>query len=122
MAGWYIRGAQIVTMNDSEEVLFGDVRVERDRIVHVGAPIAPQPDDRIIEAAGKVLLPGLIQTHIHLCQTLFRGQADDLELLDWLSQRIWPLEAARADVVLTLDKATVLREANRSIERLLDIR
>ncbi|MCD1257513.1 5'-deoxyadenosine deaminase [Paenibacillus athensensis] len=94
MGGLYIRGAQIVTMNDREDILFGDVRIENDRIVHVGTPVAPQPDDRIIEAAGKVLIPGLIQTHIHLCQTLFRGQADDLELLDWLSKRIWPLEAA----------------------------
>src|SRR5690606_19039124 len=43
---------------------------------------------------GKVLLPGFVQTHIHLCQTLFRGRADDLELLDWLKERVWPLEAA----------------------------
>ena len=39
-------------------------------------------------------MPGLIQAHIHLCQTLFRGLADDLSLEDWLTQRIWPLEAA----------------------------
>jgi 5-methylthioadenosine/S-adenosylhomocysteine deaminase len=35
-----------------------------------------------------------VQTHIHLCQTLFRGAADDLALIDWLKQRVWPMEAA----------------------------
>jgi len=40
------------------------------------------------------VLPGFVQTHVHLCQTLFRGLADDLVLLDWLRTRVWPLEAA----------------------------
>jgi 5-methylthioadenosine/S-adenosylhomocysteine deaminase len=40
------------------------------------------------------VLPGFVQTHIHLCQTLFRGAADDLSLIDWLKKRIWPMEAA----------------------------
>jgi 5-methylthioadenosine/S-adenosylhomocysteine deaminase len=48
----------------------------------------------VINAHGSFLLPGFIQTHIHLCQTLFRGYADDLALLDWLKTRIWPMEAA----------------------------
>lgn len=48
----------------------------------------------VLDATGMAVIPGLVQTHIHLCQTLFRGQADDLELLDWLRRRIWPLEAA----------------------------
>ncbi len=40
------------------------------------------------------MLPGFVQTHIHLCQTLFRGAADDLQLIDWLKKRVWPMEAA----------------------------
>ena len=47
-----------------------------------------------LDCSGLILLPGLIQAHIHLCQTLFRGFADDLALEDWLARRIWPLEAA----------------------------
>lgn len=39
-----------------------------------------------------VLIPGFVHTHVHLCQTLFRGLADDLLLLDWLQQRIFPYE------------------------------
>lgn len=49
------------------------------------------------DCSGLVLLPGLIQAHIHLCQTLFRGLADDLVLENWLAKRIWPLEAAHTD-------------------------
>jgi 5-methylthioadenosine/S-adenosylhomocysteine deaminase len=94
MARIFIKNAQIVTMNQQEEVFTGDVRIENDRIVQIGANLDPQPEDEVIDATDKVLIPGLIQTHIHLCQTLFRGQADDLELLDWLRKRIWPLEAA----------------------------
>ena len=50
--------------------------------------------DEVIDADGCAVLPGFIQTHIHLCQTLFRGSADDLSLIDWLKKRIWPMEAA----------------------------
>ena len=49
-------------------------------------------DGEIIHAEHLTLIPGFVQTHIHLCQTLFRGLADDLELLDWLQQKIFPLE------------------------------
>src|SRR5207244_4139728 len=44
-----------------------------------------------------LIIPGLIQAHVHLCQTLFRGLADDLRLEDWLVRRIWPLEAAHTE-------------------------
>ena len=42
------------------------------------------------------VLPGFVQTHLHLCQTLFRGAADDLSLIDWLKKRVWPMEAAHS--------------------------
>lgn len=51
-------------------------------------------DGEVVDARSLVAIPGFIQTHIHLCQTLFRGLADDLELLDWLRLRIMPYEAA----------------------------
>jgi 5-methylthioadenosine/S-adenosylhomocysteine deaminase len=52
--------------------------------------------DIVIDATDCVVIPGFIQTHIHLCQTLFRGSADDLTLIDWLKKRIWPMEAAHS--------------------------
>ncbi len=53
-------------------------------------------DGEIVDARTLIAIPGFIQTHIHLCQTLFRGLADDLELLDWLRLRIMPYEAAHS--------------------------
>ena len=68
--------------------------------LHVGAHIFeskgpnPPPGVAVHDVGGRWIVPGFVQTHIHLVQTLFRGLADDLALLDWLSKRIWPLEAA----------------------------
>ena len=88
-----IRDATILTMNDALDIVTGDVLIENERIAAVG-DITSARADRVIDARGGYLLPGFIQTHIHLCQTLFRGYADDLALLDWLKRRIWPMEAA----------------------------
>ncbi len=55
---------------------------------------------RVVNCGGNYVLPGFVQTHVHLCQTLFRGYADDLALLDWLKRRIWPMEAAHTPASL----------------------
>jgi cytosine/adenosine deaminase-related metal-dependent hydrolase len=64
------------------------------RIAALAAPGDKARAERSIDATGQVIVPGLIQAHIHLCQTLFRGLAEDRPLLAWLRERIWPLEAA----------------------------
>ncbi|MBC8015372.1 MAG: 5'-deoxyadenosine deaminase [Sporomusaceae bacterium] len=87
-----IKNAVLVTMNNRREIIHGDVLIEDNRIKDIGQ--LEDKADKIIDAAGQLVIPGLIQTHIHLCQTLFRGQADDLALMDWLKLRIWPLEGA----------------------------
>lgn len=88
-----IRNATILTMNESLDILSGDVFVRAGRIERVG-DVGDVRAETNIAAGGNFLLPGFIHTHIHLCQTLFRGYADDLALLDWLKTRIWPMEAA----------------------------
>lgn len=94
MPSLLLRSGLIVTMNDRLDVVSGDVAIRDGRIESVGTADAGARFDRVIDAAGSFVLPGLIQTHLHLCQTLFRGQADDLPLLDWLRRRVWPMEAA----------------------------
>src|SRR3954470_21014397 len=88
-----VRDGLIVTLNDRLEVLQGDLSIRDGRIAAIG-PGLTGSHDRTVDARGGFVLPGFIQTHIHLCQTLFRGYADDLALLDWLKTRIWPMEAA----------------------------
>ena len=86
-------------MNDRLEIIEGDVAVRDGRITAVGT-VADEPFDRVVDAAGGYLLPGFIQTHVHLCQTLFRGYADDMPLLEWLRRRVWPMEAAHTPASL----------------------
>ncbi len=92
-----IRNAVVMTMNNQDHIFTGDVFIDGNRISQMGERLEIQAADRIIEAGGKVLLPGFVQTHIHLCQTLFRGRADDLSLIEWLKEKIWPLEAAHSE-------------------------
>ena len=86
-------------MNDALDIVEGAVSVRDGRIVSIGAEPAER-HDTTIDAGGAYLLPGFIQTHVHLCQTLFRGHADDMPLLDWLKRRVWPMEAAHTPATL----------------------
>ncbi|HEY7055583.1 MAG TPA: 5'-deoxyadenosine deaminase [Vicinamibacterales bacterium] len=99
MESCLLRNATILTMNDALDIVEGAVSIRDGRIVSVG----PEPSERhdtVIDAQGGYLLPGFVQTHLHLCQTLFRGYADDMPLLDWLRTRVWPLEAAHTPSTL----------------------
>src|SRR5436190_20093474 len=86
-------------MNDALDVVHGSVSVRDGRIATVGVE-PPDRHDSVIDAGGAYLLPGFIQTHVHLCQTLFRGFADDMPLLEWLRRRVWPMEAAHTPQTL----------------------
>jgi cytosine/adenosine deaminase-related metal-dependent hydrolase len=89
------RGGTILTIDPQHRVLAGDVATLDGVIVHIGGNYTPQTSDySILDCAGCVIMPGLVQAHVHTCQTLARGRADDLELLDWLRKIIWPYEAS----------------------------
>src|SRR6185295_393113 len=88
-----IKNGAIVTMDEGHSIVRGDVLIRDRRIAEIGERINAEADETI-DARGCAVLPGFVQTHIHLCQTLFRGAADDLSLLDWLKKRVWPMEAA----------------------------
>ena len=87
------KNGTIVTMDAKDSIVRGDLLIRDGRIASVGENDASKIDETI-DASGCAVLPGFVQTHIHLCQTLFRGAADDLSLIDWLKKRIWPMEAA----------------------------
>ena len=54
--------------------------------------VAAQEGDERLDAAGMALVPGLVNAHTHAAMTLFRGYADDLPLMEWLTKHIWPVE------------------------------
>ena len=105
--------AAVVPMTSPGTVVHGALLIEDGRIAEIVPSGAPAPPaDVTVDLEGHALLPGFAQTHVHLCQTLFRGAADDLLLLDWLAQRIWPLEAAH-------DPASIAASARLSALELL---
>jgi 5-methylthioadenosine/S-adenosylhomocysteine deaminase len=57
-------------------------------------PTAERTADEVIDATGMLVIPGLVQAHVHLCQTLMRGLADDCDVVEWLRTAIWPAEQA----------------------------
>lgn len=72
----------------------GTIGIEGNRIVMVSDdPNAIFEADEVIDATNKIVMPGMINAHIHASMTLFRGYADDMDLMDWLENKIWPIEA-----------------------------
>lgn len=89
-----IKNATVVTINQKKEILEDtDILITNGRIEKIGKNLQ-HPDAKTINADGCIAMPGFIQTHLHLCQTAFRGIAENRQLLNWLRERIWPLEAA----------------------------
>ena len=88
-----IKGGTIVTMDGHDSIVRGDLLVRDGRLAEIGENIQAGAAE-VIDAKGCAVLPGFVQTHLHFCQTLFRGSADDLSLIDWLKKRVWPMEAA----------------------------
>ncbi|MEG2173751.1 MAG: amidohydrolase family protein, partial [Desulfovibrionaceae bacterium] len=95
MSTLLIKNGTVITMNATRDLVQADILIDGARIVAMGTGISSLADE-IIDASGRVVMPGIIQSHVHLTQTLFRGLADDMALLDWLKKRIWPLEAAHS--------------------------
>jgi cytosine/adenosine deaminase-related metal-dependent hydrolase len=98
---WIVNGV-LFTQDKKRRALRANLQIVDGRIAAITTK-APQKKKKgvtIIDAQGHTILPGFVQAHIHLCQTLFRNQADDMELLDWLSKRIWVYEAAHTEETL----------------------
>jgi len=94
MSSILIKNGTLVTMDSANTIVRGDLLIADERIAGISG--TGQTADTVIDAAGCAVIPGFVQTHIHLCQTIFRGAADDLALIDWLKQRVWPMEAAHS--------------------------
>jgi 5-methylthioadenosine/S-adenosylhomocysteine deaminase len=92
-----VRGGTIVTMDGARRVIDdGAVAVSGGKIVAVGKRTDIEcrfTGREVIDAAGRVVMPGLINGHTHAAMTLFRGLADDLDLNEWLTKYIFPAEA-----------------------------
>jgi len=70
-----------------------DILIDGGRISKIGRDLKDDDKDETIDGQGKLAIPGLVNAHTHLAMTLFRGYADDMALMPWLQEKIWPLEA-----------------------------
>jgi len=96
----FIKNAFIVTMNEGlDGYKAGEILIEGDRIIGVGNidPKLVRPDAEVVDARDKIVMPGLINTHVHTSQQLGRGLGDDVDLLTWLHKRIWPYESSLSE-------------------------
>jgi len=88
--------ATIVTMNPTRDIITGGaIAIKDNRIAAVGktnALLRQYSGDQVIDVKGKLIIPGLIDTHVHLVQALIRGCADDMALIQWLCERVWVLQ------------------------------
>ncbi len=90
-----IRGGVVIPMVRDHDWLHADVHIRGGRIVEICEPGGNIADEAtVLDACGAAVLPGFVQAHVHVVQSLLRHQADGLELLDWLRRRTLPYEAA----------------------------
>ena len=87
----------LVTMDQGHRIIQdAGIAVAAGRIVAVGPRreiVANYSAAQVVDASGRLIIPGLINGHTHVPMTLFRGLADDLDLQDWLTKYIFPAEA-----------------------------
>ena len=107
-----LRGGTLLPLKDHPRPMWGDLLVSGTRIGALGKVETVPLDTETVDVSGCVIMPGIVQTHIHLVQTLFRGLAEDMTLLQWLRTRVWPLEAA-------LDEASLRASVRLGILELL---
>ena len=106
------KGATVITMDEKRkreyEIL--DIVVCDDTIVFVGNNYDGDYD-KIINATGKVIMPGLVNAHTHLGMSIFRNTSDNLSLIDWLNKKTWPAEALMTDDDIYMATLLSLAEA-----------
>ena len=99
----WIRNAYIISM-DSRDSIYPDgcVMIENDKITYVGCQEGFEAEhaDRIIDAKGNIVMPGLVNAHTHLPMTIFKGYGEDLPLQKWLEDKIWPAEDQLNDEIV----------------------
>lgn len=90
------KSTTIITVNETFDIIEnGAIVVVEDRITDIGRSdeiVAKYPDEEIVELNGQITMPGLISLHVHLAQSLLRTAADDLPLIEWLCDKVWPMQ------------------------------
>ena len=103
-AGDVVRGGAVLVEEGTIVAIHGEARRRAAEMASAGRPLER------LDAAALWLLPGFVQTHVHLCQTLLRNGPDDLPLLSWLSAHVFPGEAAHDEETMEISARLGLAE------------
>lgn len=119
-----IYNARIITMEENRDIFLGEVHVKGNRISYVGScENAPKEVwDREIDAQGNVIMPGFKNAHTHSAMTFLRSYADDLPLLEWLNEQVFPMEAKLTpDDIYHLSKLAIMEYLTSGITANFDM-
>lgn len=126
-----IYNARILTMEEQREIFLGEIHVKGNRISYVGPEMTKEelaekePDTcwaREINAKGNVIMPGFKNAHTHSGMTFLRSYADDLPLLDWLNEQVFPMEAKLTpDDIYHLSKLAIMEYLTSGITANFDM-
>lgn len=89
-----VRGGTVVPLDRTRRSFAGSVSTVDGRVAAVSESVETPLGAEVIDATDALVLPGFVQAHVHVVQSLVRNHAEGLALLPWLKQRIWPYEAA----------------------------
>lgn len=89
-----IKNATLISMNEEREKIEKNVDIEitDNKITKIAKNIEYDSEQKVIDATGKIVMPGLINTHSHVPMSIFRETLDGYNLQDWLEKKIWPME------------------------------
>lgn len=89
-----IKNVTLISMSESRKKIEENVDIEivDSKITKIAKKIEVSSADKVIEAEGKIVMPGLINTHAHVPMSIFRETVDGYNLQDWLTKKIWPME------------------------------
>lgn len=89
-----IRNATLISMSTERKKIENnvDIQIEENKITAIGRKLETNGADKVIDATGKVAMPGLINTHSHVPMSIFKETVDGYCLQDWLTKKIWPME------------------------------
>lgn len=118
-----IFNARVLTMKEDCPLFVGEVHVRGNRIAYVGPAVETTDSwDREIDANGNVIMPGFKDAHTHSAMTFLRSYADDLPLLDWLNEQVFPMEAKLTpDDIYHLSKLAIMEYLTSGITANFDM-
>lgn len=87
-----IENVKILTMADGEVIKNGNIYIENEKIKKITSDKIDFSYDKKIDGKNYLAMPGFVNAHTHVGMSLFRNFSDDVDLMTWLNEKIWPLE------------------------------